>query len=45
MCYIYDVGYNVKEDFDGVLEKFDSIIGVDWIKVVYVNDSKNLRGV
>ena len=36
----HDAGYNVKEDFDGVLEKFDSIIGVDRIKVVHVNDSK-----
>ncbi len=43
-CHTHDAGYNVKEDFDGVLEKFDSIIGVDRIKVVHVNDSKNLRG-
>ena len=39
-CHTHDAGYNVKEDFDGVLEKFDSIIGVDRIKVVHVNDSK-----
>ena len=38
-CHTHDAGYNVK-DFDGVLEKFDSIIGVDRIKVVHVNDSK-----
>lgn len=43
-CHTHDAGYNVKEDFDGVLEKFDNIIGVDRIKVVHVNDSKNLRG-
>ena len=30
--YTHDAGYNVKEDFDGVLEKFDSIIGVDQLK-------------
>ncbi|MEJ7304323.1 TIM barrel protein, partial [Staphylococcus caprae] len=32
-CHTHDAGYNVKEDFDGVLEKFDNIIGVDRIKV------------
>src|SRR5690606_40713002 len=31
-------------DFDGVLEEFDKIIGVDRIKVVHVNDSKNEKG-
>lgn len=45
ICYMYDVGYNVKEDFDGVLNEFDKIIGVDRIKVVYVNDFKNDCGV
>ena len=33
-------GYNIKEDFDGVLNEFDKIIGLDRIKVVHVNDSK-----
>lgn len=40
-CHINDAGYNVKEDFDGVLEEFDKIIGLDRLKVVHVNDSKN----
>lgn len=39
-CHTHDAGYNVKEDFDGVLNEFDKIIGVDRIKVVHVNDSK-----
>lgn len=43
-CHTHDAGYNVKEDFDGVLNEFDKIIGVDRIKVVHVNDSKNDRG-
>lgn len=43
-CHIHDAGYNVKEDFDGVLNEFDKIIGVERIKVVHVNDSKNERG-
>lgn len=40
-CHINDAGYNVKEDFDGVLNEFDKIIGLDRLKVVHVNDSKN----
>ncbi|WP_018658714.1 deoxyribonuclease IV [Allofustis seminis] len=43
-CHIHDAGYNVKEDFDGVLEQFDRIIGLDYLKVIHVNDSKNIRG-
>ena len=38
-CHTH-VGYNIKEDFDGVLNEFDKIIGLDRIKVVHVNDSK-----
>ena len=34
----------LKEDFDGVLNEFDKIIGLDRIKVVHVNDSKNEQG-
>ena len=43
-CHTHDAGYNIKEDFDGVLNEFDKIIGVDRIKVVHVNDSKNEQG-
>ncbi|MTD42206.1 deoxyribonuclease IV [Erwinia sp. CPCC 100877] len=43
-CHINDAGYNVKEDFDGVLEEFDKIIGLERLKVVHVNDSKNPQG-
>ncbi|MBU5265906.1 deoxyribonuclease IV [Virgibacillus proomii] len=43
-CHIHDAGYNVIDDFDGVLNEFDKIIGVDRIKVVHVNDSKNEIG-
>lgn len=42
-CHTHDAGYNIKEDFDGVLNEFDKIIGVDRIKVVHVNDSKTNR--
>lgn len=43
-CHIHDAGYDVVQDFDGVLNEFDKIIGVDRIKVIHVNDSKNERG-
>ncbi|WAA11219.1 deoxyribonuclease IV [Fervidibacillus albus] len=43
-CHTHDAGYNVKEDFDGVLNEFDKIIGIDRIKVLHINDSKNPIG-
>lgn len=43
-CHIHDGGYNVKEDFDGVLAEFDRIIGLEYLKVIHVNDSKNIMG-
>lgn len=43
-CHIHDAGYDVVNDFDNVLNEFDKIIGVDRIKVIHVNDSKNERG-
>lgn len=42
-CHINDAGYNLS-DFDKVLEYFDSIIGLDKLAVVHVNDSKNALG-
>lgn len=43
-CHTHDAGYNVREDFDGVLNEFDKIIGLDRLKVIHVNDSKNVQG-
>lgn len=43
-CHTNDAGYNIKEDFDGVLAEFDKIIGLDKLQVVHVNDSKNPQG-
>lgn len=43
-CHTHDAGYNIVDDFDGVLNEFDKIIGVDRIKVLHINDSKNERG-
>lgn len=43
-CHTHDAGYDIVNDFDGVLEEFDRLIGIDRIKVVHVNDSKNECG-
>lgn len=43
-CHTHDAGYNIVEDFDGVLEEFDKIIGIDRLKVLHINDSKNTKG-
>ncbi|MBM7607067.1 deoxyribonuclease-4 [Lysinibacillus composti] len=43
-CHTHDAGYDIINDFDGVLEQFDKIIGINRIKVVHINDSKNERG-
>jgi len=42
-CHIHDAGYDIVNDFDGVLNDFDKTIGIERIKVVHVNDSKNER--
>ncbi|WP_397539324.1 deoxyribonuclease IV [Rummeliibacillus pycnus] len=43
-CHTHDAGYDIINDFDGVLEHFDKVIGVDRIKVLHINDSKNVCG-
>jgi deoxyribonuclease-4 len=43
-CHTHDAGYDIINDFDGVLQQFDSIIGLDRLKVLHINDSKNISG-
>ncbi|HEX3023444.1 MAG TPA: deoxyribonuclease IV [Lachnospiraceae bacterium] len=43
-CHTHDSGYDIVNDFDGVIEKFDSILGIDQIAVFHINDSKNPQG-
>ncbi|MGM0874289.1 MAG: deoxyribonuclease IV [Bacillota bacterium] len=43
-CHTHDAGYDIINNFDGVLEEFDSIIGLDRLKVLHINDSKNPMG-
>jgi deoxyribonuclease-4 len=40
-CHIYDAGYDIVNDLDGVLDEFDRIIGLDRLKAIHLNDSKN----
>lgn len=40
-CHVYDAGYDIVNDLDGVLAKFDDIIGLDRLKAIHMNDSKN----
>ncbi|MBG9983206.1 deoxyribonuclease IV [Aerococcaceae bacterium DSM 111020] len=40
-CHIHDAGYDVVHDLDGTLTAFDKIIGLDRLKVIHINDSKN----
>lgn len=43
-CHIHDAGYDIVEDFDGVLNEFDKIVGLNRLKVLHINDSKNAKG-
>ena len=43
-CHTSDAGYDIINDFDGVVEKFDRLIGRDQIAVFHMNDSKNEPG-
>ena len=40
-CHVYDAGYDIVNDLDGVLEEFDRIIGLDRLHAIHLNDSKN----
>ena len=40
-CHVFDGGYDIVNDLDGVLEEFDKIIGIDRLKAIHLNDSKN----
>ncbi len=40
-CHVYDAGYDIVQDLDGVLEEFDRIVGLPRLKALHLNDSKN----
>ena len=41
---MHDGGYDIVSDLDGVLAEFDRVIGLDRLKALHINDSKNPRG-
>lgn len=43
-CHVYDGGYDVVQDLDGVLQHFDEIIGLSRLKAIHLNDDKNPLG-
>ncbi len=43
-CHVFDSGYDIVGDLDGVLDEFESIIGVERLRAVHINDSKNPLG-
>ncbi len=40
-CHVYDGGYDIVNDLDGVLQEFDRVVGLDKLKAMHLNDSKN----
>ena len=41
-CHVYDAGYDIVKDLDSVLMKFDKVIGLDRLRAIHLNDSKNV---
>ncbi len=40
-CHVHDAGYDIVNDLDGVLKEFDKVIGIERLKAIHINDSKN----
>jgi len=43
-CHVWDGGYDIVGDLDGVLDEFDRVVGLDRLKAIHVNDSMNALG-
>ena len=43
-CHVWDAGYDIAGDLDGVLREFDELVGLDRLRAVHLNDSLNPRG-
>ncbi|MBE6852246.1 MAG: deoxyribonuclease IV [Ruminococcus sp.] len=43
-CHVFDAGYDIVNDLDGVLSEFDRVIGIDRLKAIHLNDSMNPLG-
>ena len=42
-CHLNDAGYDLS-DFDAILDEFDKLVGLNYLKVIHINDSKNVMG-
>ena len=42
-CHVWDGGYDIVGDLDGVLERFDAVLGISRLKAIHLNDSLNVR--
>ena len=40
-CHVWDGGYDIVNDLDGVLDTFDKVIGLERLKAIHMNDSMN----
>ena len=43
-CHVWDAGYDIVNDLDGVLKEFDQVIGLEHLKAIHLNDSLNALG-
>lgn len=43
-CHVWDAGYDIVNDLDGVLDEFDKVVGLDRLKAIHLNDSMNTLG-
>lgn len=43
-CHVWDAGYDIVRDLDGVLRRFDAAVGLDRLRAIHLNDSKNPLG-
>lgn len=43
-CHIWDGGYDIVHNLEGVIQEFDSVIGLEYLKAIHLNDSKNPLG-
>lgn len=43
-CHVFDGGYDIVNDLEGVLKQFDKLIGLDKLHAIHINDSKNTLG-
>ena len=43
-CHVWDAGYDIAGDLDGVLREFDRVVGLDRLRAIHLNDSRNPLG-